>query len=159
MKMQGTIQQIVNALTQRKSIDGWPPEVPPRSLSLFSDLVDILPQDIERLIQSDTPDDQLRALGALYQSGEYQRIRAFFKSNPDRLGNEGKLLLVLTYLQLFRDKFDRLERFTAPMIKELTDSEPSEFSSLHEWFQNLIQERPMPPTFYARPLKNKEIRR
>lgn len=148
--MNVTIQDLVDRLTSQEPIDDWPPEVPPRPLRSFADLPDIPPQKLERLSQSDEIADQLRELGARYRNGEYNLIRIFFKGNPDRLADKGKLLRLLAYLQLFRDKPNKLERYATPLVRELVASEPSEFALLYEWFQNFIQERPMPPMFYAR---------
>lgn len=148
--MSVTIQELVDRLTSQEPMDDWPPEVPPRPLRSFADLPDIPSQELERLSQLDEVADPLRLLGEGYQNGEYKPIRMFFRDNPDQLGNEGTLLLVLAYLQLFRDKLDMLERHAAPLVKELVASEPSEFVPLYEWFQNFVQERSMPQAFYAR---------
>jgi len=147
-EMNITIQQLVGMLTQQEHIPGWAPKASQRPLRSFSDLPTVAPQEIERLSRSDKASDQLRALGAWYASKEYSKIRALFKRNPDRLGNEGKLLLVLAYLQISRTQSEILERYAAPLVKELAN-EPSEFGNLYEWFQNFIQERPMPPAFYG----------
>ena len=148
--MNVTIQNLVDTLTRQERMDDWPPEEPPRPLRSFADLPDIPPQELERLSQPDEIADPLRLLGAAYQNKEYKPIRTFFRDNPDQLGNEGKLLFVLAYLQLFRDKPDMLERYAAPLVKQLVASEPSEFAPLYEWFQNFVQERPMPQAFQAR---------
>ena len=145
-----TIREFIDKVNRQETITGWPPEAPPRPLRSFADLPDIPPQELERLNQPDEIADSLRLLGAAYQNEEYRHIRHFFRNNPDQLGDKRKLLLVLAYLQLFRDKLDMLERYAAPLVKELVASEPSEFALLYEWFQNLIQERPMPQAFYAR---------
>jgi hypothetical protein len=148
--MNVTIQELVGRLTSQEPIDDWPPEVPPRPLRSFADLPDIPPQELERLNQPDEVADPLRLLGAAYQNEEYRHVRHFFRNNPDQLGDEGKLLSVLAYLQLSRDKPNMLERYAAPLVKELVASEPSEFAPLYEWFQNFVQERPMPQAFQAR---------
>ena len=147
--MNVTIQRLVDILTQQEPIADWPPEVSVRSLLSFSDLPDVPPHEVERLSQSDEPADQLRLLGVCYQNREYTLIRHFLKDNPDRLGYEGKLLLVLAYLQTFRNQPAKLEKWANSLVKELVASEPSEFANLYEWFQNFIQERPMPPAFYG----------
>jgi len=147
------IQEIVNKLAAQEPIDGWPPEASVCPLLSFSDWPDIPPHEIERLSQSlsqlDEPADQLRLLGVCYQNGKYTLIHHFLKDNPDQLGYKGKLLLVLAYLQTFRDQPDKLEGWANSLVKELVASEPSEFANLYEWFQNFIQERPMPPAFYG----------
>jgi len=146
--MRVTLQELIDTLERRKPIAGWPPEIPPRALRSFLDIPDLSMQEAEELSQSDSPADQLRALGAWYRHEEYKRIRTFFKGREDKLGNEGMLLLVLAYLRLLGDKPERLSTHAMPVVKTLVTEEPSEFGSLYEWFQNFILERPMPQRFY-----------
>ena len=148
--MNVTIQDLLDELLSQKSLGHWPPAVRPRALHSFADLSGVQPQELERLKQSDVVADKLRLLGVYYRQQAYSSICRFFRHKPDRLGDEGKLLLVLAFLQLDRDKPDRLERHVAPLLKELVASDPSEFAPLYEWFQDLIQERPMSSLFYTR---------
>jgi len=146
--MRVTVQELVDTLERQESINGWPPEMPPRALRSLADLPDLSLEEAEELSQSDNPADQLRALGAWYRHEEYKRIRTFCKGREDRLGNEGMLLLVLAYLKLLGDKPELLSTYAMPLVKTLVTEEPSEFGSLYEWFQNFVLERSMPERFY-----------
>jgi len=151
--MSVTIEELIDRLNAQETIEDWPAAEQPRPLRSFSDLPDIAHEEPERLSRSGEQADRLRELGAHYRNREYNRVRNFFKENPDQLGNEGKLLSLLAYLQTFRDNpsiLTRLEQYAAPLVRELVASEPSEFGALYEWFQNFILERPMPSAFYAR---------
>jgi hypothetical protein len=151
--MNVTIQKLIGTLARQERIDDWPPAEQPRQLRSFFDLPDIAHEEAERLSRSSEQADQLRELGARYRNREYNRVRNFFKDKPDQLGNEGKLLSLLAYLQIFRDNpsvLTRLEQYAAPLVRELVASEPSEFGALYEWFQNFIHGRPMPSAFCVR---------
>ncbi|HOT90964.1 MAG TPA: hypothetical protein PLJ78_10980 [Anaerolineae bacterium] len=139
---------VADILQKQQLLLEWSPTARPRELRTFADFPDLSPEDIEAALASDDQGQQLRAIGTLYKAGDYKRVRDFFKKDAGRLGNSGKLILVLAYLQLFAENRISLDRYALPLLKELLTQEPSEFGSLYDWVQDYIQERPMPQQFY-----------
>lgn len=143
-----TIRNLIRQVAQQEPLLEWSSTIRPRDLRSFADFPDISPEDIEKALASDAPEQQLRAIGALYKAGENKRIHDFFEKDTERLGNPGKLLLALAYLQRFAQNRISLDRLAMPLLKELLAQEPSEFGSLYDWIQDYIQERPLPQQFY-----------
>ncbi|MBN1922802.1 MAG: hypothetical protein JW892_16250 [Anaerolineae bacterium] len=126
--------------------------VRPRELCTFADaeFLDRSSEEAKASLAVPDLEKRLLALGVLYRLGEYKPIRDFFGDDPDRLGNRGKLLLVLAYLRLFDGKHTSLSRFVLPIVKDLLSTEPSEFGTLYDWLLDYVQERPMSPRFYEK---------
>lgn len=143
-----TIRALTASLRLQQVLPEWSSTPNARELRSFADFPDLSPEDIEAALVSDDQGQQLRAIGTLYKAGDYKRVRDFFKKDAGRLGNPGKLLLTLAYLQLFAENRISLDRYALPLLKELLAQEPSEFGSLYDWGQDYFQERPLPQQFY-----------
>jgi hypothetical protein len=142
--------ELLEKLKRRERVEDWSPEEYLRPLRSFENLSLPSTEEQTRLLRSKNPQDQLGALAARYQSKELQSIRRFFSRDRERLGNKGKLLLLLAYLELFRGQSEQLFKYALPLADELARDESSGFGTLRDWLKIFLQGRDLPPEFHQR---------